>query len=270
MFAVETRAASALAACLCSLLAGASAAGSLEEVQACLSANMPKHSSALTVKLVSEHRGGGDSSHEGAIYWRRSADGRSQTLICMTNPPAIRGLAYLILESDSDVDLWAYLPEKHRVTQIHASGAARRARIARTAIGYDDLRYLPLNLSRARARAPRNSLIGGREVSVVDLELPPGEDSVYQRIVSFVDRESCVPLRIEFYETADRLLKIVTVDPGAIGREGGIYVARSLTVEDRKNDVRTELRVEKIVIDAGLPDEMFVPNHLRRNVCESD
>jgi len=259
--------ASVLGAVGCWLVAGAGSAASLEEIQACLASNIPKTSSSLTVKLHSRHRGGGESRHEGSIRWRRSAEGRSETLICMVYPPAVRGLAYLILGSDSGVNLWGYLPEKERVIQIHARGAARRARIARTAIGYDDLRYLPMNLSRAEPREPRDSRVGDRRVAVIELSLPPGEDPVYERIVSFVDRESCVPLRTEFYDTADQLLKVATADPGSIHREGEIHVARSLSLEDLKNEVRTELRIERIQVDPALPDDMFVPNHLRRNLC---
>ena len=264
---MKASSAGVLGAVVCGLVAGSGSAASLEEMQNCLAANIPKQSSSLTVTLKSLHRGRNETRHEGSIHWRRSPEGRSDTLICLTDPPAVRGLAYLILASDSEMNLWGYLPEKERVTQIHARGAARRARIARTAISYDDLRYLPINLSRAEPREPRDSLLGDRRVAVVELTLPPGEDPAYQRIVAFVDPESCVPLRTEFYETADRLLKVATVDPGSIQREGKIHVARSLTVEDLKNEVRTELRIEEIRIDAKLPDEMFVPNHLRRNVC---
>ena len=64
-----------------------------------------------------------------------------------------------------------------------------------------------------------------------------------------------------------RLLKVATVDPGSIRREGKIHVARSLSIEDLKNEVRTELRIDGIRVDPALPEAMFVPNHLRRNVC---
>jgi hypothetical protein len=249
------------------VFARASAGATLDEIQACLAANVPKSSSALTLKLVSQHRGGSESRHEGVIRWRRSDAGRSETLICMSAPPAVRGLAYLIAEGESDFDLWGYLPEEHRVTQIHASGAARRARIARTAIGYYDLRYLPLNLSSAAPLPPRESRVGERDAFVVELALPPGDDPVYERIVSFLDRESCVPLRIELYAAEDRLLKIVTADPDLILPTNGIHVARSLTIEDLKNEVKTALRVEKIDVDAELPDEIFDPNRLDKNIC---
>lgn len=267
--APKGRAAGALLGLACCVLAGVSAAETLADIEACLAANTPKRSSALTLKLTSRHREGGDFSHEGALYWRRSPAGRSESLICMNQPPAIRGLAYLVLEGESGVNLWGYLPEKQRVMQIHASDAARRSRIARTAIGYDDLRYLPLNTSHAVAGAPREGRIGERDVSIVELSVPPGEPLAYRRVVAFIDRERCVPLRTEFYEPAERMLKVMTADPGTIERVGDIYVARSLVVEDLKNGVRTELRLGSIEIDSGLPDEMFLPTRLQRNVCAS-
>jgi hypothetical protein len=264
---MRIRTARAALACCCLLVPAGASAESLETVQACLAANAPTKSAALAIQLASEHRGGGTSKHEGAIRWKRGEDGHSRTLICMRNPPPLRGLAYLIHETDDDVNLWGYLPEEERVNRIHASGAARRARIARTAISYDDLRYLPLNMSSVQSGQPRDARIGDRAVWEVDLSLPPGEDSVYDRIVSFIDPDRCVPLRTEFYGPADELLKAVTTDPNSIEQTNGIYVAHRMRIEDRKNEVQTDLRVEKIEIDGEIPDRTFAPNRLGRNAC---
>jgi hypothetical protein len=255
----------ALAGCL---LGDAASAASLEELQACLTANVPERSSALAVKLSSSQRGGAESKLEGRIFWRRSPEGLSESLICMSDPPDVRGLAYLISEGDSRVSLWGYLPEQRRVMHIHAKAAARRARIARTAISSDDLRYLPVNLGDAEVLEATNRLVGDRKVSVVRLSLPSGEDAPYDKVVAYVDDESCVPLRTEFYESGERLLKVVRADPNSITQEGSIHVARSLRVEDRKDQVRTAVRVERIEIDGALTDGMFVPSSLQRNVCQ--
>jgi len=165
--------------------------------------------------------------------------------------------------------VWGYLPEKQRVLRIHASAAAKRARIGRTAISYDDLRYLPINLSDAEPEEVSDSLVADREVFVVRLSLAPGGDSPYARIISFIDQESCVALRTEFYETPDKLLKILTVDPGKIRRTGGIRLAQSMTIEDLKNEVVTELKVVQVEVDPDLPDRMFVPTRLDRNRCRN-
>jgi hypothetical protein len=254
---------------MCWLLGGAASAGSWEDVESCLASNLPKKSSAVTVELRSRHRDGFESKHEARIYGRRAAQGRTESLICMERPPTVRGLAYLVLQDDSKVAVWGYLPEKQRVLRIHASAAAKRARIGRTAISYDDLRYLPINLSSAEPGEISDSLVADRKVSVARLSLPPGGDSPYARVISFIDQESCVPLRTEFYETADKLLKILTVDPGKIRRTGGIRLAHSMTIEDLENEVVTELQVVQVEIDPDLPDQMFVPTRLHRNQCRN-
>jgi len=251
------------------LLSGTVSAASLEQIQACLAANVPKKSSALTVKLQSRHAGGFKTQHQARIYSRRSPEDRAESLLCMTQPRDVRGLAYLLLEGERGVAVWGYLPEKHRVLQIHAATAARRARIARTAISYDDLRYLPINVSGAEPGEISDSEIAGRKVSVVGLSPPPGEDSLYARIIAFIDGESCVPLRIEFYETVDKLLKILSVDPGKIRASGGIRLGHSMTIEDLKNGVVTELEVEQVRIDPDLPETMFTPTQLQRNQCRA-
>ena len=65
------------------------------------------------------------------------------------------------------------------------------------------------------------------------------------------------------------MLKILTVDPGKIRRTGGIRVADSMTIEDLKNEVVTELQVGQVQIDVDLPDRMFVPSRLDRNQCRN-
>jgi len=259
--------AGALLALAAAPLAGSATAATTERLRSCLAANAPRKSSALAVQLSTRDRVGEEWTHRGRIFWRRSSAGRSESLICMLDPPAIRGLAYLISEGESDVNLWSYLPEKGRVMQLHLRGAARRARIERTAISYDDLRYLPMNLSAMEAENVTDSIVDGRRVSEVRLSRPRGEDVIYQRIVAFVDEQSCVPLRIEFYAAEDELLKVVTANPASIAEVGGVQIPRALRVEDLKAEVQTEVRIGDIQIDGPSRDEMFVPSQLARNVC---
>jgi outer membrane lipoprotein-sorting protein len=257
-----------VASALTSSPAHPSSEASLEEVAKCLADNVPPASSALTVRLRSRDRGGSPYEHAGRIEWKRSEEGLMHLRICMMSPPAIRGLAYLVREGEAGHDVWAYLPEEERVVRIRSKTAANRARIARTAISYLDLRYLPVNLNHAdSAEGFSESTLGDRKVSVVGLAVPPGENAVYERIVSFVDAETCVPLRIEFYETGDRLRKVLTADPDSIASEGPIRLAHSMRIRDLKSEVETEVVVEQVEVDAELPDRLFTPTQLERGRC---
>ncbi len=244
-------------------LSGVSSAAPLEEIQACLASNIPERSSALAVRLQSRTRVGEAHAHEARIYWKRSADGMNKTLICMTSPRDVRGLTYVVHERDSRHALWVYLPEEERVVRINPGEAASRGHIARTAISYEDIRYLPLNLINAVQQRDDDSSIGDRTVSVVRFSLPPDSGSNYDHITFFVDTESCVPLKTDFYESADRLSKVASADPATIQREGAVRLARSITIRDLGREVETELVVDEIEIDPDLPDRMFDPQSQR-------
>jgi hypothetical protein len=250
----------------CCATAGASPAASVEEVRACLAANVPGQSSVADVRLESQGSSGRKTTHEGRIYWRRGADGLSQTLICMEGPRDIRGLAYLVHERESGQSAWVFLPEDGRSLRITTRDAASRAHIARTAISYEDLRYLPVNLSRAESEPASEGRINDRPVLIVPLSLPAGGESLYERILGFIDPGSCLPLRIEFFEAGDEPRKTATADPATISTESGTAIARSFTIEDRKRGVRTEMQVERFEIDPELPERLFSPP-LRPSHC---
>ena len=88
--------------------------------------------------------------------------------------------------------------------------------------------------------------------------------------MAYVDRERCVPLRTEFYESDDKLRKVMDADPGSIERVGSHWVTRALVLQDLKNEVETRLRIASIEVDVELPDEMFLANRLQRIDCAPD
>jgi hypothetical protein len=243
----------------CLMLSGATSASSLEELRTCLAANVPKMSSALTVRLKSRDRAGREYAHEARIYWKKSPEGLSRTLVCMTAPRDVRGLAYITHEHNSEHTLWVYLPEEGRTVRINPREAVRRGRIARTAISYEDIRYLPLNMSKAEVEETRESVVGDRRLSRVRLALPRGTGSVYDRVISFVDPETCVPLKIEFQGAGGKPHKVAAADADSVEEVGQTWLARSMRIEDLEREVVTSLVVEKIQIDQDLSDRIFEP-----------
>jgi hypothetical protein len=243
----------------CALLSGEAVAASQKDAAACLASNLPERSAKMAVRLESKDRSARTYVHEARIYWKQLADGSSKTLVCMTAPRDTRGLTYLVHEDESGHTLWVYLPEEERIVRINPGAAANRGHIARTAISYEDIRYLPVNLTKAVAEQALGSTIGDRPVSVVQLSLPAGKGSLYNRVTSFLDPESCVPLKINFYEAENRLRKIATANVDTIQRENRIWLARSIRIQDLKRAVETELTVEEVEIDGELSDRMFDP-----------
>jgi hypothetical protein len=233
------------------------------DVQECVARNVPEKSSVLALELRSRDRVGGDYVQEARLYWERSDDGLSRSLLCMTSPREVRGLAYLVHADPSGHTLWVYLPEEGKIVRINPGAAASRGHIARTAISYEDIRYLPLNLSEAAPEKAPDAMVEGRTVAVARLSLSPESRSRYSRVTFFVDPESCVPLKTEFHEAGDRLRKTATTTHEAIHREGKISLARSIKIKDLKREVETDLIVTAVRIDEDLPDRIFDPQSQR-------
>jgi len=237
----------------------------VDEIEACFRANMPEKTSVQTVKLRSTDRGGGQRTLEAKLYWKRTPEGFSRTLIEIEAPPSDSGSAYLWLERKTGEDMFVYLPELQRVRRIHPRTAA--GALFGTDFSYDNVKQFQ-KISQEGASAERlpDATLEGREVAVVR-SFPAGKEGsppLYESIVYFVDRESCIPLKIEFYGAKATLRKIARVDPASITREGEGWVARSVSIRDLGNETESELIVEKIELDAEVSDKVFSVQRLER------
>jgi hypothetical protein len=236
-------------------------------VPTCMEANAPDRSIALSVALDSQDRAGDRFGHEVEILWRRGEDGRSETLLCLESPLSIRGLAYLILGEGASRRAWVYLPAEERAVRFQGKQLSSQARIAQTALSYEDLRYVPIHLGNVRPEPIGTSHVAGRPVTVVELSLPAGEDSPYERVVARVDLETCVPLEIEFYDAAGVRQKLASADPASIVLHGGTALARSLRIADTERQVETTLRIDRVEVDADIPSRRFTLAGLEGGRC---
>ena len=248
---------------VCAVLAvRASAQGGVEEVESCMRANLPERTSVQTGKLRSTGPAGSQRTLDGKIYWKRSPQDLSQTLIEIEAPADVRGSAYLVLERKDGTDMFVYLPELKRTRRVHPRTVS--GSLFGTDFGYEDIQRLQTISGGSRSERLPDSNLDGRPVYVVRSHPAPEDGSAYERIVYSVDKETCVPLRVEFFGAGENLLKVVSADPGTLSRSGKGWIVRSLTVRDVKKETQTELVVDKIELDVELPDRLFTQTNLER------
>jgi len=81
--------------------------------------------------------------------------------------------------------------------------------------------------------------------------------SAYQKVVTHVDKETCVVQTIEFFSKAGELAKEIRVDPAQVKPEKTHQVPREIVLYDRERGGETKLVVKKIALDVDLPDALF-------------
>ncbi|MBW2233316.1 MAG: outer membrane lipoprotein-sorting protein, partial [Deltaproteobacteria bacterium] len=88
------------------------------------------------------------------------------------------------------------------------------------------------------------------------------QNSGYEKVVSYVDKEKCVALKVEFFEKGGKLRKLLEVDVGKITLEGGIHVPTAVSMTDLRDDTTTVLLVNEIDMHAKIPRSRFSQRRL--------
>jgi len=88
--------------------------------------------------------------------------------------------------------------------------------------------------------------------------------SSYQRVVSYVGKSDCVPLKSEMWETSDRLRKVMSVDRDTLFVEEQIRMPRKIRMDDELNKTHTELEIQTIEVGTKIPRKMFEITTLER------
>lgn len=261
----SARRAAPLAACA-ALLGAAGAAERLataEQVQACVEANQPRLSSVARVSLLTRDAMGPLPEKRGRISWQRLPDGLSRLVIHFSAPAEMRGAALLVLErADRDAsDLFMYLPELDRVRRISRHMAT--SAVFGTDLSYEQLERLHGMFRDAAVELEADDVLAGRDVYVMTGRPRPGPEGADERSRVFVDRATCVPLRIEVYEEGE-LSRLLEVAPADLDRVGPLHVAKRLVARDLRRGTQTELRIESLEVDVEIPAEVFTTRELQR------
>jgi hypothetical protein len=238
-----------------------SAPETVDEIEQCVQDNLPRKSSVQTVRFRSTNRVGEVTGSEATIHWKLFDDGLSKVLLRFSAPPDMRGSGVLLIENRGRrPDTFLYLPELRKVRRVSSRSAA--SSLFGTDFSYEDFERLVGMSSDASKERIDDAKIDGREVYVVVGRPDPESGSAYERVVAFVDKETCVPLRTESYEPGDELRKLLTADSSRIEREGTLWVPRQQTMKDLRDETQTDLVIEQIDIDAKIHRKMFSAREL--------
>lgn len=235
---------------------------SVEEVRLCASRNLPERSARQEILLESTDAGGAAQRLEAALLWRRTDKGFSQVRLTVEAPPDVRGSAFLFLERDGGSDMFSYLPELGRVRRL--TGRAISGSLFGTDFSYEDLERILLVAQSAGIERLADAEIGGRPVFVIAAKLPPESGSAYERVVTYVDRETCVALQTDLESKAGTPAKQVTAKFDEVKQVGTRWIPHLLAVEDKETGRHTTMTLRKVDLDVDLKESEFSEASLTR------
>ena len=230
-------------------------AGALADAQACARKNLPSRTLELRATFTKVDRVGGERVSRARVIGKKLADGLQRAVLRFDRPADVRGTAMLMIENASGPsDFYVFSPDERRTRRISGKSAGG---LFGTDFSYDDFENWRGFSKRSQTQLLPDAVEAGRPVYVI-AGTPANEDeSSYERIVTYVDRETCVVLRIDSYEPGAKLRKILRADPASVEKTGDVAIAKAVELEDVLDSTRTRVAIDTIRLDADLPDRLF-------------
>ncbi len=182
-----------------------------------------------------------------------------KTLIVFDEPRDVKGTALLTFSHKTkDDDQWLYLPALKRVKRIasrNKSGPFMGSEFA-----YEDL--ASQEIEKYTYKYIRDDELDGTPVFVIE-RYPVSKYSGYKRQVVWIDKERYIPLKIEFYDRKNSLLKTLTFK-GYRQYLDRYWRADEMFMQNHQTGKSTLLTWKEYRFRTGLKDSDFTRNSLKR------
>jgi outer membrane lipoprotein-sorting protein len=202
-------------------------------------------------------RGGGKRARSMAMLRRDAKDGGDQKYFIYFHSPAdVRGMAFLVWKyAQKNDDRWIFVPTLNMVRRISAQDS--RSSFVGSDFNYEDVSGRDLSADTHQLKGEET--LAGKRCAIV--ESTPKSASDYSRKVAWIDRESLLPVKEEYYDRKNTLFRVFTADK--IEKKDGFWTATERTVKNLASGHTTHVTFESVSYDVGLPDDLFSERYLR-------
>jgi predicted RND superfamily exporter protein/outer membrane lipoprotein-sorting protein len=183
--------------------------------------------------------------------------GNQRYFLYFHKPDDVRRTAFLVWKyPEKDDDRWLFLPAVDVVRRIAASD--RRSSFVGSDFTYEDISGRDL-------AADTRKLLGTEKLGDVGcfvIESLPKEEAEYGKKVSWIETQTYLPKKEEYYDRRGQLYKVFTAD--ALETVKGFPTITRRTMKDVSTGHVTTVEMSAIDYGVGVEDEVFTERFLRR------
>ncbi len=182
-----------------------------------------------------------------------------KTMIIFDQPLDVEGTALLTFSHKTEADdQWLYLPALKRVKRI--SSRNKSGPFMGSEFAYEDL--ASQEIEKYTYRYVKDDTLDGQPMFLIERD-PVDENSGYRRQLVWIDKAEYRPIKIEYYDRKDSLLKTL------VFRDYSQYLdrywrAREMYMENHQTGKSTLLTWLRYEFRVGLEDGDFTTNSLKR------
>ena len=182
-----------------------------------------------------------------------------KSLMEFLSPADVKGTKFLNYEHfDRDDDQWLYLPALKRVKRIASKN--KSGSFMGSEFSYEDLSSFNVDKYTYEGDAKTVELEGKSLLETV--RVPKDKNSGYTKQVSWIDPETYLIARVDYYDRKKALLKTAVFSD--YRNIDGVWRIGKITMSNHQNDKKTILVWENEKIKTGLGERDFNKRVLRR------
>lgn len=215
---------------------------------------------STNMKMVLRNRQGDESIRKIRIK-SLEVDGDGDKSITIFDTPAdVKGTSFLSYSHTvTPDDQWLYMPALKRVKRINS--ANKSGPFMGSQFAYEDL--ASFEVDKYKYRYIKDDTLNNIDTFVVE-NYPQYQHSGYTRQLVWIDKERYIPLKVEYYDRKNGLLKTLTFNDYKQYLDK-YWRAHEQSMENHQNGKTTLLTFSNYQFKKGLSDKSFTRNSLKRS-----
>ena len=191
--------------------------------------------------------------------WRMEDEKDLDKLIMVFHKPAsVKDTRFLVVENEGrDDDKWIYLPALKKVRRIDSSEGGNS--FMGTDMTYDDMETR--KVEEDSHKLLKEETTGSYSCYVIEAVSIDPDNSQYSKRISWIDKNTWVPVKMELYDKKGNLEKVMTAD--RIEQVQNYWTIINTKMENVQTGHSTVLSMKKLVYDEKLKPELFSVQFLK-------
>ncbi|MCK4575815.1 outer membrane lipoprotein-sorting protein [candidate division WOR-3 bacterium] len=187
------------------------------------------------------------------VYETFSKNHGEKSLMKYLKPSRVKGQAILML-NDAD-DIWIYFPRTKRIRKL--ASHAKKQKLEGSDFSYEDFGGSDAFIDDYDAVLLGEEKKEGKRCYKIELLRKEGSSVSYSKVIMWVEKETYIPLVIDYYHDDDSNLLIKELLTSDVKLIDGIYTPMKIVMYNKLDNTHTKMEVEEVTYDVDLPDDLF-------------
>jgi len=194
------------------------------------------------------------------VYQAYSANHGEKTLMKYLEPSRVKGQAVLMLNNADDI--WVYFPRTRRVRKLATH--AKKQKMEGSDFSYEDMGAGNAFIDEFKSHLLGEEKREGQLCYKLELKRKPKSSSGYSRLVMWVERESFVPLVVDYYHEDDSTLLEKELVCDKIKVIDKIPTPMQMVMFNKLDRTQTSMEFLEVTYKVNLEDDLFTERGMKK------